>query len=38
MTEHTPTEASYGGALLYIENAINCTIRGDLKIYKKKGT
>ena len=36
MTEHTPTEENCDGALLYIENSINYSSRGDLKIYKKK--
>ena len=35
MTEHTPAKTNCGGALLYIENSMNYTIRGDLKIYKK---
>ena len=34
--EHTQTEANCGGALLYIENSMNYTIRGHLKIYKRK--
>ena len=34
--EHTQTEANCGGALLYIENSMNDTIRGHLKIYKRK--
>ena len=36
--EHTPTEANCGGALLYIENSMNYTIRDDLKIYKKSNS
>ena len=34
--EHTPTEASCGGTLLYLKNNINNTLRDDLKIYKSK--
>ena len=30
--EHTPTEASCGGILLYLKNNINYTLRNDLKI------
>ena len=32
--EHTPTEASCGGALLYISNKLNYKPRNDLLIYK----
>ena len=34
--EHTPTEANCGGALLYINNTFNHTVRNDLRIYQKK--
>ena len=34
--EHAPTEANCGGALLYIDNSFNYTVRKDLAIYKKK--
>ena len=34
--EHTPTEANCGGALLYINNTLNYTVRNDLRIYQKK--
>ena len=34
--EHCPTEASKGGALLYINNNINYKVRKNLTIYKKK--
>ena len=34
--EHTPTEASCGGTLLYLKNNKNYTLRDDLKIYKSK--
>ena len=34
--EHTPTEANCGGALLYINNTFNYTVRNDLRIYQKK--
>jgi hypothetical protein len=34
--EHTPTEASAGGALLYISNKHSYKIRNDLNIHKKK--
>ena len=33
--EHTPTESSAGGTLLYITNRLSHKIRNDLKIYKK---
>ena len=33
---HTPTEASKGGALLYISKKLNYKPRNDLKIYKSK--
>ena len=33
--EHTPTEASCGGTLLYIKNKLNYISRKDLNIYKK---
>ena len=33
--EHTPTESSAGGTLLYIANRLSYKIRNDLKIYKK---
>ena len=36
--EHTPTEANCGGALLYINNTFNYTVRNDLRIYQKKET
>ena len=36
MIESTPTAASCGGALLYINKNINFKIRNDLKIYKYK--
>ena len=34
--EHTPTESSCGGALLYIKNNLNYQLRSDLIIYKAK--
>ena len=34
--EHTPTEASCGGALLYIDSSLNYIVRNDLKLYKKR--
>ena len=34
--EHTLTELSWGGALLYIDHHINYKVRKDLKIYKAK--
>ena len=34
--EHTPTEANCGGALLYVDNSLNYTVRSDLATYKKK--
>ena len=34
--EHTPTESSNGGTLLYIKNDISYKLRNDLKIYKPK--
>ena len=34
--EHTPTEASCGGALLYIISSLNYIVRNDLKLYKKR--
>ena len=34
--KHTPTEANCGGALLYINNTFNYTVRNDLRIYQKK--
>jgi len=34
--EHTPTESSAGGTLIYISNNINYKLRSDLKIYKSK--
>ena len=33
--EHTPTESSKGGALIYINNNLKYKLRNDLKIYKK---
>ena len=33
--EHTPTESSAGGTLLYIANCLSYKIHNDLKIYKK---
>ena len=36
MIEITPTAASCGGALLYINKNINFKLRNDLKIYKEK--
>ena len=33
--EHTPTESSAGGTLLYVANRLSCKIRTELKIYKK---
>ena len=33
--EHTPTEASCGGSLLYIKNQLHYISRKDLNIYKK---
>ena len=33
--EHTPTEASCGGSLLYVKNKLNYISRKDLNIYKK---
>ena len=35
-TEHTPTEASCGGALLYIDSSLNYIVRNDLKLYKTR--
>ena len=34
--EHTPTEASCGGALLYIDISLNYIVRNDFKLYKKR--
>ena len=34
--EHTPTEASCGGALLCIYGSLNYIVRNDLKLYKKR--
>ena len=34
--EHTPTESTCGGSLLYINNNINFLCRNDLQIYKEK--
>ena len=34
--EHTPTESSCGGALLYIDHHINYKVRNDLKMYRAK--
>ena len=34
--EHTPTESSCGGALLYIDHHINYKVHKDLKMYKAK--
>ena len=34
--EHTPTESSCGGALLYIKDSIKYKVRHDLAMYKKK--
>ena len=34
--EHTPTESSNGGTLLYIKQGINYKLRKDLQIYKSK--
>ena len=34
--EHTPTEWSCGGALLYTDHHINYKVRNDLKMYKAK--
>ena len=34
--EHTPTESSNGGTLLYIKNDISYELRNDLEIYKPK--
>ena len=34
--EHTPTESSNGGTLLYIKHGINYKLRNDLQIYKSK--
>ena len=34
--EHTPTEASCGGALLYIDSSQNYIVRNELKLYKKE--
>ena len=33
--EHTPTESSAGGTLLYIANHLSYKIRSDFNIYKK---
>ena len=33
--EHTPTESSAGGKLLYVANHLSCKTRSDLNIYKK---
>ena len=33
--EHRPTDASYGGSLLYVKNKLNYISRKDLNIYKK---
>ena len=35
-SEHTPTESSPGGTLLYIANHLSCKSRSDLKIYNPK--
>ena len=34
--EHTPTDSSNGGTLLYIKQGINYELRKDLQIYKSK--
>ena len=34
--EHTPTESSNGGTMLYIKQGINYKLRKDLQIYKSK--
>ena len=34
--EHTPTESTWGCALLYIDNHINYKVCNDLKMYKAK--
>ena len=34
--EHTPTEASCGGARLYIDSSLNHLVRNYLKLYKKR--
>ena len=34
--EHTPTESSAGGPILYIVNHLSYKTRSDLNIYKKK--
>ena len=34
--EHTPTDSSNGGTLLYIKQGINYKLRNDLQIYKSK--
>ena len=34
--EHTPTESSNDGTLLYIKQGINYKLRKDLQIYKSK--
>ena len=34
--EHTPTESTCGGSLLYINNNINYLCRNNLQIYKEK--
>ena len=34
--EHTPTESSNDGTLLYIKQGINYNLRKDLQIYKSK--
>ena len=34
--EHTPTESSCGGALLYIDPSIKYKVRNDLKMYRAK--
>ena len=33
--EHTPTEVSFGGTLLYVKNKLNYISQKDLNIYKK---
>ena len=35
--EHTPTEASCGGSLLYVKNKLNYISQKDVNIYKKNG-
>ena len=34
--EHTPTESTCGGSLLYINNNVNCVCRNELQIHIKK--